>query len=72
MASVPSGGTFKPNKATYRQILKSQMASDICMKAARSVGGVGINISPRFDGNRQKARVFSSKEDVLSIMRPRI
>ena len=69
MASIPAGGTYKPKRKTYRAILKSDMAHNLCMRAARSIGGPGRKMRAYQQNGRQKARVYD-KDEHLKHVRP--
>ena len=64
MADIPSGGRYKPNRATYRAILKSELAANLCERAAKSVGGNGRSIRQYMYHDRQKARIYDKDERI--------
>lgn len=68
MASIPSGGRFKPNRATYRAVLKSSEIADVCHERAESYDGyrgAHTEIRDLNDGKRVKTRVYGWNPDAL-------
>ena len=72
VASIPTGGRYKPNKGTYRQVLKSQEIADACMEQAEPYRGeVGVvRIKPTSDKNRAKVHVYAQKISTLGAVHP--
>lgn len=70
LVDIPSGGRYKPNKRTYKQVLKSGEIADECMEQAEPYRGDGVRIKQTSDRNRVKVHVYANKISTLGAVHP--
>lgn len=69
MASIPKGGRYKPNRATYRQILKSPGIQDMLTERAEPYTVGDVRVVETSDRNRCKTRVYANTKGTLGRIR---
>lgn len=69
MVSIPRGGRYKPNRGTYRQVLKSQEIADECAARGEPYGGGEFRHVDTQDRHRVKHRVYANNPNHLGGVR---